>query len=265
MASVIALVLIGLATGVLAGLLGVGGGIFVVPAMVVGFGIPAGGRQGHVAVGDRAHVDRWARGATARSDNADLRVAVILGFAGVVSAFVAGKISVGMSETTSNILFAILLLVVATRMLWQTRRRPRRAHATGDHGRHGRSPWRSSAVGACAQGSLGFGLGSARRSGAGVDRRRLRTRSAADGGVRADDAGGDTRAGRLDVRGVKWAVIGRVPGSVVGAVAVVTLPDRTLIVVFAVLVLIGVILSVVGWNVHAHARRRCSPPARLRA
>jgi uncharacterized membrane protein YfcA len=35
-----------------------------------------------------------------------------------VSAFVASKISVGMSETTSNVLFALLLVAVAARMLW---------------------------------------------------------------------------------------------------------------------------------------------------
>jgi uncharacterized membrane protein YfcA len=48
---------------------------------------------------------------------------------------------------------------------------------------------------------------------------------------------------------VKWAVVGRVPGSVLGAIAVVTLPGDALIVVFAVLVLVGVVLSVVGWDV----------------
>ena len=54
-----------------------------------------------------------------KNHNADLRVAVMLGMAGVVSAFVGGKISVGMSEQTSNVLFAVLLLIVAARMAWQ--------------------------------------------------------------------------------------------------------------------------------------------------
>jgi uncharacterized membrane protein YfcA len=105
------------------------------------------------------------------------------------------------------------------------------------------------AVGACAQGSIGFGLGLLAAPVLAL--------------INDDFVPGPllmvafvltilvaTRErGRLDVRGVKWAVVGRVPGSIVGAVAVVTLPDRTLIVVFAVLVLIGVILSVIGWNV----------------
>jgi uncharacterized membrane protein YfcA len=50
--------------------------------------------------------------------NAYMPVAVIVGLAGVASAFVASKISIGMSETTSNVLFALLLVAVAARMLW---------------------------------------------------------------------------------------------------------------------------------------------------
>ena len=46
-----------------------------------------------------------------KNRNVDLRVAVVLGLAGVVSAFIGGKISVGMSERTSNILFAIAAAV----------------------------------------------------------------------------------------------------------------------------------------------------------
>ena len=53
--------------------------------------------------------------------NTDLRVAAVVGMAGIVSAFVASQISVGLSETTSNVLFALLLAVVAVRMLWQLR------------------------------------------------------------------------------------------------------------------------------------------------
>ena len=114
--SAILLVVIGFATGVLAGLLGVGGGIVMVPAMVVGFGIPAAIAKGTslVVIVPTAIMGTWRN---RKKRNANLKVAGVLGMAGVVSAFVAGKISVGMSETLSNVLFSILLLVVAARML----------------------------------------------------------------------------------------------------------------------------------------------------
>ncbi len=116
--TVVTLIIVGLITGVLAGLLGVGGGIFVVPAMVVGYGIPAAVAKGTslAMIVPTSIIGTWRN---RKNRNADLRVAGMLGMAGVLSAFVGGKISVGMSEQTSNILFAALLLVVAARMSWQ--------------------------------------------------------------------------------------------------------------------------------------------------
>jgi uncharacterized protein len=124
----VALVLIGLAAGILAGLLGVGGGIVLVPAMVIGFGLTAAVAKGTslLVIVPTAIMGTWRN---RKNRNADLRVAMILGFAGVVSAFVAAQISVGMSESLSNVLFAALLLVVATRMLWQLAGDRRRAAA----------------------------------------------------------------------------------------------------------------------------------------
>lgn len=114
----IIVILIGAATGVLAGLLGVGGGVFVVPVMVVFFNIPAAIAKGTslAMIVPTSIMGTWRN---RKKGNADLRVAVWLGLAGVVSAFLAGKISVGMSEKTSNILFAILLLTVGVRIVWQ--------------------------------------------------------------------------------------------------------------------------------------------------
>ena len=116
--TVLTLIIVGLITGVLAGLLGVGGGIFVVPAMVVGYGIPAAVAKGTslAMIVPTSIMGTWRN---RKNHNVDLRVAVTLGLAGVVSAYFGGRISVGMSEQTSNVLFALLLLFVATRMAWQ--------------------------------------------------------------------------------------------------------------------------------------------------
>ena len=119
------LVLIGLITGILAGLLGVGGGIVMVPAMIVLFGIPAVVAKGTslAVIVPTAVMGTW-RNRT--KHNTDLRIAAVVGMAGIVSAFAASQVSVGLSETTSNVLFAILLAAVAVRMLLQLRstRRP---------------------------------------------------------------------------------------------------------------------------------------------
>jgi hypothetical protein len=119
----VALVVAGFLTGILAGLLGVGGGIVMVPAMVVGFGIPAAVAKGtSLAVIIPTSIMGTLRNRS--NSNVDLRLAAVVGIAGVVSAYLASKISVGLSETTSNRLFAALLTAVALRMVWQFVRSP---------------------------------------------------------------------------------------------------------------------------------------------
>jgi uncharacterized protein len=105
------------------------------------------------------------------------------------------------------------------------------------------------AIAACAQGSLGFGLGLlAAPVLALVDGRFVPGPLLILALVLTVMVAFRER-GRLDLRGVKWAVIGRVPGSVLGVLAVVALPDDVLLVVFAVLVLAAVVISIVGWDV----------------
>jgi uncharacterized membrane protein YfcA len=116
-ASVVGLLVLGATSGILAGLLGVGGGIIMVPAMVVLWGIPPAVAKGTslAVIIPTSIMGTWRN---RHHGNADMPVAVIVGLAGVVSAFLASKISIGMSERTSNVLFALLLVAVAARMLW---------------------------------------------------------------------------------------------------------------------------------------------------
>ncbi len=120
----VALLAIGLLTGILAGLLGVGGGIVMVPAMIILFGIPpvvAKGTSAAVIV-PTAVMGTWRNRA---KGNADLRAAAIIGVAGIVTAALGGIVADKMSDDLSNVLFATLLVVVAARLLWQLRREPR--------------------------------------------------------------------------------------------------------------------------------------------
>jgi uncharacterized membrane protein YfcA len=53
---------------------------------------------------------------------------------------------------------------------------------------------------------------------------------------------------------VRWAMVGRVPGTLVGAYAIATLPERPLAVTFGVLVLAAVAVSLSGWSVAPSTR-----------
>jgi uncharacterized membrane protein YfcA len=117
----LALIAVGVVAGTAAGLLGVGGGVVMVPAMVLLVGIPAAVARGSslaviiptALVGTRSNLQRR---------NADLRAATLLGLSGVVSSFGASQLSVGLDEQLSNRLFAGLITFVALKMLWDNRR-----------------------------------------------------------------------------------------------------------------------------------------------
>jgi uncharacterized membrane protein YfcA len=114
LAMIAGLIAIGLLSGILAGLLGVGGGIVMVPAMIILFGLSAAVAKGtSLAVIVPTSIVGTQR--NVRRRNCDLRIALTIGLAGVVSAFVASKISLGLDEALSNWLFAILLAVVSIR------------------------------------------------------------------------------------------------------------------------------------------------------
>jgi uncharacterized membrane protein YfcA len=118
---VVALVAVGLAAGILAGLLGVGGGIIMIPAMILLFGIVpvvAKGTSAAVIV-PTAVIGTWSNRSRG---NADLRAAAVVGGAGIVTAALGGTVADKMSDELSNVLFASLLVVVAARLLWQLRR-----------------------------------------------------------------------------------------------------------------------------------------------
>ncbi|WP_310962089.1 sulfite exporter TauE/SafE family protein [Nocardioides terrisoli] len=56
-----------------------------------------------------------------------------------------------------------------------------------------------------------------------------------------------TERRHVDIGGTGWAIAGRVPGTVAGAVLVAVLPERGLALLLAAVVLLGVVLATLGW------------------
>lgn len=115
-ALVVGLLAAGVLAGGLAGLLGVGGGIVIVPVLVLLFSIPDAVAKGtSLFVIIPAAVAGTAYNVKKRT--ADLPTAAWVGLGGVVAAFGASLASVRLDPRLSSILFAILLVAVAARML----------------------------------------------------------------------------------------------------------------------------------------------------
>ena len=109
---VLALIAIGFVTGTLSGLLGIGGGVVMVPAMVVLFSMPPVLAKGtSVAVMVPSAIVGTLRNRA--NDNVNLRVGAAIGASGVVSAVIGSLIAGSLSASFSNAMFALLLVIVA--------------------------------------------------------------------------------------------------------------------------------------------------------
>jgi|SRR6476619_6372418 len=111
------LVLIGLASGMLSGLVGVGGGIIIVPALVFFLGFTQHQAQGTslglllLPVGILAVLNYYKQGYI------DIKVVLIMSIAFVLGGWLGSKISIVISDLWIKRIFAILLFYTAFKML----------------------------------------------------------------------------------------------------------------------------------------------------
>jgi hypothetical protein len=118
-----ALVAFGVLAGALTGLLGVGGGIVIVPALVLVLAEPQVFAKGtSLAV----IVPTAAAGTIAnlRAGLADMRVAAVIGVTGILAAFGASLLALELDPLLSAVLFAALLVAMAIRLLLAARGKP---------------------------------------------------------------------------------------------------------------------------------------------
>jgi uncharacterized protein len=114
---VILLAAIGLASGMLSGLVGVGGGIIIVPALVFFLGFSQHQAQGTslglllLPVGILAVMNYYNKGFI------DIKVVLIMSIAFVAGGWAGSKLSLALPEVTIKRVFAIVLFYSAFRML----------------------------------------------------------------------------------------------------------------------------------------------------
>lgn len=124
--AVIGLVVVGLFTGTMAGLIGVGGGVIVVPVMMFVFGMSDLAAKGTsllmmIPTAVSGTVGNFRRG------NVDLRAAALVGLAACTTTALGAWLASLMEPQLANILFAVFLVFIATQMaLKAIRARPSR-------------------------------------------------------------------------------------------------------------------------------------------
>lgn len=114
-AQIVAFALVGLATGVLSGTLGVGGGFILVPLLTL-TGVPI-----HEAVGTSLAFIVLVSGAGAarhiHQSSADVRLAAAIAIPGVVTAQLGAHLAHGLDEHVLALIFGLVLVAVAVWML----------------------------------------------------------------------------------------------------------------------------------------------------
>ncbi len=116
--TVLIIILIGLAAGMLSGLVGVGGGIIIVPALVFFLGFSQ-----HQAIGTSLGILLLPAGILAvmnyyKKGFIDLKVVLILFIGYVVGSYFGSKISLNVSQDALKKAFAIMLIITAVKMLF---------------------------------------------------------------------------------------------------------------------------------------------------
>lgn len=114
---ILLLVLIGLAAGILSGLVGVGGGIIVVPALVFFLSFTQQQAQGTslglllLPVGILAVLNYYKQG------HIDIRVVAIMAVSFVIGGWLGSKWALSLPEVTVKRIFAIILFYSAIKMM----------------------------------------------------------------------------------------------------------------------------------------------------
>ena len=104
------------------------------------------------------------------------------------------------------------------------------------------------AIGSCLQGTVGFGLGLLGAPILALIDRDLVPAPLIMASLLLTLGTSYRERGAIDA-GVRWALLGRIPGTLLGAYVIATVPERPVAITLGVLVLLAVLVSLSGWAV----------------
>ncbi len=115
---IVILILIGLVAGILSGLIGIGGAIIIIPALVFILGMDQYQAQGTSLavmlppIGLLAALSYYKEGAL------NLKYALIIAGAFLIGGFIGSKFALNIPEALLRKIFAVILLVIALKMFF---------------------------------------------------------------------------------------------------------------------------------------------------
>jgi uncharacterized membrane protein YfcA len=116
--TILIIIMVGVAAGILSGLVGVGGGIIIVPSLVYFIGFSQKTAQGTslalimLPVGIFGVIQYYKQG------HVDYRIVGLLAIGFLAGSFFGSKLALNISQETLKKVFAVLMIIIAIKMLF---------------------------------------------------------------------------------------------------------------------------------------------------
>jgi hypothetical protein len=116
--SLIFLLLVGLFAGFLSGMVGIGGGILIVPVLVYFFGFPQHKAQGTTLFLFVLPVGILGAYNYYKSGNIDIKTALVICATFVFGSYFGSKLTLSLDQLTVKRIFGIFILLISLKMIW---------------------------------------------------------------------------------------------------------------------------------------------------
>ena len=116
--TLIVLLAIGLVAGFLSGMVGIGGGIVIVPALMFFIGLTQHAAQGVsigmllLPVGFMAAINYY------QADKFNMMYSITIGLTFILGAYIGSKVSLGIDETMMKRIFGVVILIISIRLIF---------------------------------------------------------------------------------------------------------------------------------------------------
>ena len=114
---VLILIVIGIITGIMAGMLGIGGAVIMIPALVYLLGLSQQTAQGTSLAVMLPPIGIIAAYNYYKAGHANIKFAIILAVFFIVGSYFGSKLAINIPQNTLKKIFGVLLLLVAAKML----------------------------------------------------------------------------------------------------------------------------------------------------
>jgi uncharacterized membrane protein YfcA len=118
MPNILSYILLGVVAGILSGLVGIGGGIIIVPALVVLFGLSQHQAQGTTLAVLVPPVGILAAWAYYKQGFVDIRIAAFIALGFLFGSIFGAKLAINLSNAVLEKIFGVALLLIAMKMIF---------------------------------------------------------------------------------------------------------------------------------------------------